>query len=219
MHAHSLKFPLLPQILLGNWRGIWGSYSWKHFLKDAGLLEIRPLAICSMVFVLSIFTAGRINNQVLKKLVIVLLPKEKKKKGKNCFGYQGNFHIERSIWLLGFVCVVPSEKFCSQCLTHDSAEASLYSSCNIQWAEASGKDALCNILLLSRQCIYRVTWPAFKMPVSFPRIKAWSSHSLGEVYEVTELAFDLESPSSCCKLLVHLILSVQNSCKCISPIS
>lgn len=144
------------------------------------------------VFLVSIFTAGRISIQVLKNLFIVLLPK--KEIGKKLLGYQGKFQIKQSIQLSSFVCMVPSEKICSQCLTCDSVEASFSSSCNIQGAEASGKDASCSILLLSRQCLCRVTWPAFKVPISFQRIKACSSHSLGKLYEGTEMAVNSESP-------------------------
>lgn len=101
---------------------------------------------------------------------------------------------------IGEFCVCdPIWKFCSCCLTCDAIEASFYSSCNIQWAEASDKDVSCSILLLSRQHLCRVTWPAFKVPITFPRIKACSSHSLGKLYKRTEMALNSESPPTLLK--------------------
>lgn len=93
--------------------------------------------------------------------------------------------------------MVPSEKFCSVCLTCDPVETDFYFSCNVQWAETSGKDISCSTLLLSRWCSCTVTRPVIKVSKSSPRIKACSSQSLGKFCEEPEMAPSLEtSPSS-----------------------
>lgn len=105
------------------------------------------------------------------------------------------------------MCVVSSEKFCSCCLTCDSVEAEFCFSCNIQWAETSGKDTSCSTRLLLRWFLCTVTRSVLKVSESSPVIKAWGSHSLGKLSEEPEMAPNLNTSSSLLQIL-HIVNSV-----------
>lgn len=157
------------------------------------LFGIRLMAMCSTIFLYSISTVSRISIQVLIFSFYSSASWERNREEKHWVLEQVSDNT-KCLVVVFWVCV-KSEKFLSQFLTPDPEEESFYSFCNTQWEEALGKNASCNILLLPRKSLWRIdNLPAFMVPISFPRIKAWSLYSFGKFCDGSEMALNSESP-------------------------